>query len=921
MLQNSLEISSQNTHSKLTNGPMTSTTINNLDTNLNEITTFNNENNFKNKLQSNFNRPNLKNNFFYSNTHMHFNNQFYPSQMNNNNHQFFSSFHNAKNFYGLSSVTYQDRRNYLKTKKEQNMHKLWPHTVNTPMTSEPNCTESKEEEVKKNVEGAASESKYDSQLNTETVETVKKSESNDKTPMCLIHELVKFNKIKNEYVLLDEKGPAHKKTFYVQLKLGVGLPEEESYQSSGNSIKKAQHKAAEIALNETKFKKPTPRVKSNEINVKKVQQKPTTKNKVLKPHESNTVKLNSLCMKLGIRANYEHQTNPMANIYTSFNTSEYKPFVYQPAQMYPNFGRNNFNYPNQFQFRNKLNYRIQRNGSDLNGIYSVKLKIVDQEFMANGESLQAAKHKAAEKALEYFSQEENMNKAKKFAEQFKVKVNNQKNGTHNKDESDSKPTNESKSESKVTILSRVKSPEQENIDQNEISTTDQKSINQTKSEISILLEFSYRQKKPVKFELVNESGPSHIKKFVTKCSIGTKSETNSSDQSDEYIEVFGEGNSKKQSKQKSAIELLKKLREKYDMTQFESQNTKKEALKKPESKITNDSEKKQRKPKPKNIVVLNKTTPEYGNGTINPITRLNQIQQAKKESEPIFDLVSSINRFKRNDYTKSRSEFTMSVTVKCTNGETHRCEGKGTTKKMAKHNAAEAMLIKLGYPTKPVQTNIKPALKMNDETNNETLEANKQEKKVKFIDQNLPDGDEEKKKVNKLPKSNQQQQKVKIFKDQLTDIDKLKEPVCLLDKNEMGLCAKISSELLDSINMNESEFYSKTAEDYLGKKEETAVITAKDFNDTLEGRVKFKILNNGSEINYKAALDFVANIFNIKCNYQSILGRDGSVNSYLTLSILSNTDKPFSGQGATFIQSSNIAALNALQYLANHHKK
>ncbi len=55
---------------------------------------------------------------------------------------------------------------------------------------------------------------------------------------------------------MDEIGPAHKKTFFVQLKLGVGSETEESYSANSTSIKKAQHAAAEIALSQTKFKKP-----------------------------------------------------------------------------------------------------------------------------------------------------------------------------------------------------------------------------------------------------------------------------------------------------------------------------------------------------------------------------------------------------------------------------------------------------------------------------------------------------------------------------------------------------------------------------------------------------------------------------------------------------------------------------------------
>ena len=58
----------------------------------------------------------------------------------------------------------------------------------------------------------------------------------------------------HQYTLVDEQGPAHKKTFYVKLKLG-----EEEYSASGESIKKAQHAAAAIALVATKYQHPPPK--------------------------------------------------------------------------------------------------------------------------------------------------------------------------------------------------------------------------------------------------------------------------------------------------------------------------------------------------------------------------------------------------------------------------------------------------------------------------------------------------------------------------------------------------------------------------------------------------------------------------------------------------------------------------------------
>ena len=54
-------------------------------------------------------------------------------------------------------------------------------------------------------------------------------------------------------------GPSHKKNFTVCLKLG----DVEEYLATGPSIKKAQHAAAAMAIEKTKLKHPSPKVKTN----------------------------------------------------------------------------------------------------------------------------------------------------------------------------------------------------------------------------------------------------------------------------------------------------------------------------------------------------------------------------------------------------------------------------------------------------------------------------------------------------------------------------------------------------------------------------------------------------------------------------------------------------------------------------------
>uniref|UniRef100_A0A2K6EQH2 Staufen double-stranded RNA binding protein 2 n=1 Tax=Propithecus coquereli TaxID=379532 RepID=A0A2K6EQH2_PROCO len=86
----------------------------------------------------------------------------------------------------------------------------------------------------------------------------------------------------------------------------------------------------------------------------------------------------------------------------------------------------------------------------------------------------------------------------------------------------------------------------------------------------------------------------------------------------------------------------------------------------------------------RNMPVSFEAGPEYGQG-MNPISRLAQIQQAKKEKEPDYVLLSERGMPRRR-------EFVMQVKV-----GSEVATGTGPNKKIAKKNAAEAMLLQLGY--------------------------------------------------------------------------------------------------------------------------------------------------------------------------------------------------------------------------------
>ncbi|XP_015271699.1 PREDICTED: double-stranded RNA-binding protein Staufen homolog 2 isoform X3 [Gekko japonicus] len=370
----------------------------------------------------------------------------------------------------------------------------------------------------------------------------------EKTPMCLVNELARFNRIQPLYKLLNEQGPAHAKMFTVQLTLG-----EQSWEAEGSSIKKAHHSAASKALSETTLPKPTPRPPKNNVNNNPGSITPT-------------VELNGLAMKRG------------------------EPAIYRPLDQKPVP-----NYRANYNFRGMYN---QRYHCPVPKIFYVQLTVGDREFLGEGKTRQAARHNAATKALQALQNEPI---PKKLTQ----------NGETGKELEEEKDAN--------------------------------------KSEISVVFEIALKRNMPVSFEVIKESGPPHMKSFVTRVSVGEFS-------------AEGEGNSKKLSKKRAAIAVLQELRKLSPLPVVE----------KPKLHF---------KKRPRTIL---KTGPEYGQG-MNPISRLAQIQQAKREKEPEYLLLSERGMPRRR-------EFVMQVKVG--NDVT---TGTGPNKKIAKRNAAEAMLLQLGY--------------------------------------------------------------------------------------------------------------------------------------------------------------------------------------------------------------------------------
>lgn len=416
----------------------------------------------------------------------------------------------------------------------------------------------------------------------------------EKTPMCLVNELARFNKVQHQYRLTDESGPAHKKTFTVSLKIG----DTEEYVASGPSIKKAQHAAAAIALEKTQFKHPSPRAKN-------------TKNANVTP----TVELNALAMKRGEPTTYtflEPNRGP---------TNQYPP-----------------SHPSM-NFRGIYNQRYHCGRSPgYPPVFCVQLRVGSREFMGEGATAQAAKHGAAGKALKILKE---------------------------------LPIPDGKSKLDPTSLPFVPGSEYDEL----------------KSPISLVHEVALKRNLQVHFEVTRETGPPHMRTFITKCIVG------------EFL-TEGEGNGKKVSKKRAAELMLDQLKHLPPVASA--------SIPKPRKPLAG-------KKKSRNLIkVEQKENPDYGQ-SINPISRLIQIQQARKEKEPTYTLIAETGMPRRR-------EFVMQVTV----GQ-HSTTGSGPNKKLAKRAAAEALLQLLGYSRPTPQPN-KPALK------SPGSEGGERNKKLTFVD-------------------------------------------------------------------------------------------------------------------------------------------------------------------------------------------
>jgi double-stranded RNA-binding protein Staufen len=248
----------------------------------------------------------------------------------------------------------------------------------------------------------------------------------------------------------------------------------EEYVAQGASIKRAQHAAALMALEKTKFKKPEP----------KSERKSGMK---LAP----SVELNTLAMKLGESLSFRVNT------------------------------------PCQPLISNLFQYSPGHPPHILRSPVSVTLRVGNREYYGSGATIQGARHNAASKALV------------EFRERCAAKERETLNAA-----ADLSAASVEKSVEKFEEILDYKSP------------------------ISLLHEACIHHDLNVAFSVVNESGPPHLRIFVTRCTVSSipNSAVSPSEGGQtkalvlpEPVSVEAEGNGKKTSKKKAAEEMLKTL--------------------------------------------------------------------------------------------------------------------------------------------------------------------------------------------------------------------------------------------------------------------------------------------------------------------------------------------------------------------------
>lgn len=275
-------------------------------------------------------------------------------------------------------------------------------------------------------------------------------------------------------------------------------------------------------------------------------------------------------------------------------------------------------------------------------IFCVSLTVGNTTYIGEGCDKQKARHAAATKAIEVLRKE--------FAAAEMAKV--EKNGVESTVETNTVDNGELTvgNGEKTTAIPSVEA------DAMEERETDEK------SEISMVYEIATKRKLPVSFEEITNSGPAHMKKFTIRCLVGE-------------IVAEGEGPKKKLAKQNAAQKILDELNKLPPLPESVAQKGNRRFVRRPGRS--------QFRPKPKSDI----------DPTLNPISILGQMMQQHHEQPPEYKCLQEKD-------CSSDKPFIMQVQVS-SHSQVYTCTGRGSNKKTAKKDSAEAMLKLLGFREQP----------------------------------------------------------------------------------------------------------------------------------------------------------------------------------------------------------------------------
>lgn len=262
--------------------------------------------------------------------------------------------------------------------------------------------------------------------------------------------------------------------------------------------------------------------------------------------------------------------------------------------------------------------------------------------------------------------------------------------------------------------------------------------NQDKSPISVIHEMAVKKGCTVQFELVTESGPTHMPNFVIRCVLGQDS-------------CIGQGNSKKQAKKKAAEALVRKLEQQEDgscgsVASGGGDQVTQDIENKIESAVESHSDE-------KSVAPANQTTyqpmrdlispsisisEDDKDHPVHPVNQLSILVRSQRKEEPNYLLIYE------RCLNKKRKEFVVQCTVRDPGIALLTAVGIDPIRKVAKKKAAEAMmqLIVTGRSSPEICLPPKPSHPpiLKDTQNRQSDNAVRRERKVSFSDKSVDKG-------------------------------------------------------------------------------------------------------------------------------------------------------------------------------------